>query len=313
MIQYFKPQALILSLVTIFITSHTGISIAAPIGKVIWQNEEQFISLVPQDNSAASKNHHPAELSFDSIAEMLYSISISDKKSRFSFGGKKADLGSPLFSENEIVALSKGFVEAFSTASPEQDILFRVHGGKEQLGGITQRKTINTGRAFWRDNHLHIIFGEVHGGDKTKWLYGQKQKDTYERRFGSRTTISDRVKIVFAPVTGITQYTDSTGKIRPDWVVIDPNATLAQSEEEQQQPQPSPAQPESTQAVTKPQAKIESNQQTLTASSPAVRAEQERSFILKLRLTELKELRDEGLITEEIYQQKVKEVVDKSL
>lgn len=277
-----------------------------PPGKVIWQIEEQFISLVSQDDANAVENNHPARVPIDTLAEMIYAVSVSDKKSRFSFGGKRADLGRPLFSVYEIEVLSGLFADALAAATPEQDILFRIHGGKEQLGGITSRKTINTGRAFWQDNRLHIIFGEVHGGDKTKWLYGQKQKDTYVRKFGSRTSASDRVKVVFAPVAGITQYKDSSGRIRTDWISIDADIILGKAETE-----PTQARLEQQPAASTPS--TTDTPQTVAAPNSAISAEQERSFILKLRLKELKELRDDGLITEELYQQKTKEVLDKSL
>ena len=280
-------------LVFAFVSFQSVLAKQQPPGKIVWQVEEQFVSLVPQDGSAITpENDHPATVPVDTLAEMLYVISISEKRSRFSFGGKKADIGAPLFSEYEIEVLSGIFVEALKSASPQQDILFRIHGGKEQLGGLTKRKTINTGRAFWRDNRLHIIFGEVHGGDKTKWIYGQKQEDTYERKFGSRTAESDRVKVVFAPVPGITQYKDTDDKIRLDWITIDPDIVLGKTPATQQ---PTPA---VQQAAT--------NTTTAPSSTPSQRQD------LKQRLAELKELREEGLISEELYQQKVQELVDET-
>ena len=263
-----------------------------PPGKVLWQIEQQFVSLVSQDNAAAPRNDHPASVPIDTLAEMLYVVSVSERKSRFSFGGKKTDLGAPLFSDYEIDILSQSFSDAIKSATPQQDILFRIHGGKEQLGGITARKTINTGRAFWRDNHLHIIFGEVHGGDKTKWLYGQKQDEDYKRRFGSRTSASDRVKIVFAPVPGIAQYKDNNDKIRTDWITIDPDIILGKASEVEQS------------AV--------SPQQNISPAKVAAPADSKQHLSLKQRLVELKELREEGLVSEEIYQQKVKDLIDES-
>ena len=289
-----RPKiSLLFLLVFAFVSFQSVLAKQQPPGKIVWQVEEQFVSLVPQDGSAITpENDHPATVPVDTLAEMLYVISISEKRSRFSFGGKKADIGAPLFSEYEIEVLSGIFVEALKSASPQQDILFRIHGGKEQLGGLTKRKTINTGRAFWRDNRLHIIFGEVHGGDKTKWIYGQKQEDTYERKFGSRTAESDRVKVVFAPIPGITQYKDSDDKIRLDWITIDPDIVLGITPATQQ---PTPAvQQAATATITAP------------PSTPSQRQD------LKQRLAELKELHEEGLISEELYQQKVQELVDET-
>ncbi len=287
-----RALASITVIIFLFIAHDSSVAATNPPGKIIWQIEEQFVSVVPQDSSTASANDHPAEVPEDTIAEILYAISVGEKRSRFSFGGKKADLGIPLFSEYEIEVLSRIFVEALKTASPREDILFRIHGGREQLGGITKRKTINTGRAFWLDNQLHIIFGEVHSGDKTKWVYGQKQEDKYIRKFGSRTSESDRVDIVFAPVPGIVQYKDNNNKVRLDWITIDPNVVLGKTTE---------------------------SEQTVTNSLPtannvniAVPASANQHLPLKQRLSELKELREEGLISEEIYQQKVKELVDET-
>ena len=289
-----RPKIFLLFLLVFaFISFQSVLAKQQPPGKIVWQLEEQFVSLVPQDGSAITpENDHPATVPVDTIAEMLYVISISEKRSRFSFGGKRADIGAPLFSEYEIEVLSGIFVEALKSASPQQDILFRIHGGKEQLGGLTKRKTINTGRAFWRDNRLHIIFGEVHGGDKTKWIYGQKQEDTYERKFGSRTAESDRVKVVFASVPGITQYKDSDDKIRLDWITIDPDIVLGKT--------PSTQQPTTT------------SQQAATNTTPVAPTSPSQRQDLKQRLAELKELREEGFISEELYQQKVQELVDET-
>ncbi len=266
-----------------------------PPGKIVWQVDEQFVSLVPQDGPPITpENDHPAVVPIDTLAEMIFVITVNEKKSRFTFGGKKADIGAPLFSEHEVNVLSRVFADALRSASPQQDILFRIHGGKPQLGGITKRLAINTGRAFWRDNRLHIIFGEVQTGDKTKWIFGQKKDDTYVRKFGSRTAESDRVKVVFASVPGITQYKDPDDKVRLDWITIDPDIVTGKTPELQQ---PAPA-------VAVQQSPANTN--TVVPTTPSQRQD------LKQRLAELKELREEGLITEELYQQKVQELVDET-
>lgn len=289
-----RPKlSILLLLVFASVSFQNVLATQTPPGKIVWQVDKQFVSLVPQDGPPFTpENDHPVEVSIDTLAEMLFVVSISEKKSRFTFGGKRADIGAPLFTEYEVDALSRVFAEALRSASPQQDILFRIRGGKPQLGGLTSRIAITTGRAFWRDNRLHIIFGEVQTGDKTKWLYGQKQKDTYKRKFGSRTAESDRVNVVFASVPGITQYKDSDDKIRLDWITIDPDVVLGKAPETQQ-PATTSQQPATNTTAVAP-------------TNPSQRQD------LKQRLAELKELREEGLISEELYQQKVQELVDET-
>lgn len=306
---YIAPLLITLSLV--FAPNSLLFAAAKPPGEVVWKLEQQFVSLVPQDEGSTTANDHPVTLSVDTIAQSLYSITVSDKKSRFSFGGKKADLGSPLFSEYEIEVLSGILAKALANSTAQQDVIFRIHGGKEQLGGLTQRRTVNTGRVFWKDKQLHIIFGEVHGGDKSKWLYGQKEEDKSKRKFGSRSKESDKVKIIFTPVPGITQQESNNGIPRADWIAIDPEILFAAINNESNTTEQ--ATTTTQQPVAAPVTQPAVTQQVITEPSPAIKQEQERSFILKLRLKELKELRDEGLITEEVYQQKVVEVLDKSL
>lgn len=299
MMRLSQVKSIILLSLGVFILVMSGFASAIPPGKIVWQLEEQFISLVPQDNQgSAAENNQPAEVSVDMLGKMLFAISISEKKkTRFSFDNKKVQIGSPLFTEDEVEKLAEIFVQALASASPREDILFRSHGGKQALGGIARFKKINTGRAFWLDNKLNIIFGEVHSNSKTKWVYGKKQKDTAKRIFGSRTRESEKVEVAFIEAPGISYYNDSHGKMRSDWIVIDPHALAADHVE-----LPAKQHKEGDRQVEKP---IAVQQQTTDITTPS-------QSLLKQQLQELKELREQDLITEEIYQRKIKQLVDEA-
>lgn len=285
--------------------------------EIIWQEKEQFIALVDSESargSGATDNNHPQTLSEKMISEMLAGIGIAKKDSRFSVGGRKTEIGNPLFSYDEIENLARYLKAAFSQAHSSQDIVFRSHGKKEGLGSVIKIKTINTGRMFWKDDRLNIIFGEIHGKNKSKVIYDRVQKDSSKREYGSRFKPSKKVDEVFVQVVGIDSHEASEGA-REDWIEID-YRILSQSNHDQT----GHSHEQSPSMQTHRQVNKDDSSHSSLDDSEKNRSQNRQYEMMQgnkhnqkqmeMKLKELKHFYDKGLISEKLYEEKVKEIID---
>ena len=284
----------------------------------IWQEKEQFIALVDSKSVRSSEtmhNHHPQTLSEKMIAEMLAGIGITKKDSRFSVGGRQTEIGDPLFSYDEIENLARHLKVAFSQAHSNQDIVFKSHGKKEGLGSVIKLKTINTGRIFWKDDKLNIIFGEIHGKSKSKVIYGRVEKDNSKREYGSRNKRSKKVDELFVQVAGINLHEGSQGP-RQDWIEIE-YRIFSQSNHNQamHSQEHSPLMQTHTQSNKDDISNSEhsSGEHSVNYQSNErhrKRMQENRSSQMEMKLKELKHFYDKGLISEKLYEEKVKQIID---
>ena len=285
----------------------TPFSAQAQKDSLIWSQDEQFVRLVGQELTASKNkrsvpagiklipNEHPITVPTETLLGALQHLLVEDlQTSRFLIAGKRQVVSAPLLGHTDSQRFAKALHKAFKQAKPNEDILFRIHGGKQTLSGFLTTTTINTGRAFWLNGKLNIIFGIVNERHSEKWVYGHKLPDKKIRSFGSRRQSAENLTVRFSPLSGIEQALDRNGKTRFDWLVIAPNQLQTIAQEQHNATSLERAATDTT----------SSSYNKKTASTVS------SSTSVSERLTELKELYDSGLISQSLYDLKTKEIID---
>jgi hypothetical protein len=175
---------------------------------------------------------------------------------------------------------------------------------------------------FYQGGKLNVIFGELQSNYRKKNIYGQRDQDFTPRRQGTRDKESEQ-KLTLTAVPGV-----ALEAARNDWLTIDlavagaqavatsptsttgtvaaPQAATRAAEPPPPAPQPAPSPAAGAAAVAAPAAAATPAPQTAPATSSAADA---RTADLERRLRALKEMKDKGLISEEAYNQKMKELL----
>jgi hypothetical protein len=283
---------------------------------VLWEGEDQWIRIEPQDTSA-TPNDHPVQLSAEEVGNALgaLQIRIKDKDSG-------TETQRPVFTRPEIATLAPQVVAGLGKADPRQDVVFSTIGSHAlAAGGLVKDPGVNAGRVFYQGGKLNVIFGELQSNYRKKNIYGQRTEDFTPRRQGWRDKVSkQKWPLVMSP--GMELHAGG-GAIRDDWVVIDP-AVAAAAAVANAQPaaaEPRQAAAASQAAPTAPAASSAAAAAPAAASPPpasagppaaaasAAAAPQAGKSELEQRLQTLKDLRDKGLISEEAYNAKLKELL----
>jgi hypothetical protein len=183
----------------------------------------------------------------------------------------------PIFNADELNEIAAPLSTALARAGPREDVTFAVSGKHGSLGGLFQPKTVTTGRLFVKNGAINIIFNKIHGDFEdmyraTGWLPPFIP--------GSRNKTAD-VTVVAAPGVGF-----ASGN-RRDWIQVAENTVQAA---------PSARTPAA--AGVAPGAS--------TGSAPQSDAYYQD---IEKRLTLLKGLKDKGLITEQEYDDKRKDIL----
>ena len=307
---------------------------------VVWQGQGQYIKIVEQDwdrdHKRAPKNDHPASISAPHIAVVLASLQAWRPED-----SPESDRSVPLFTNEEVSLFSPMLADALTKAGPKQDVVFAFAGIHDDFSSDRNRTT--AGRMFMNEGLLNIIFGDIlqpTDGDADDISHYAKP-----HRAGKRMEPTSR-DIVVNIGLGIRHYTVFE-RPRVDWIMIDVPAMIAAyrgpeiitpapvvsvttpagdplSKENRKLREElarlrkenagstAPAQA----AVALPQigntqaapfnADVSANRQI---SPPAVTAAPAAADV-QGRLQLLKELHDKGLITDQEYDAKRKEIVD---
>ena len=243
----------------------------------IWSRTDEFVRLEPQDDPGAPPNDHPVQLEARNVGTMLSALQA---------GFEDEDDPVPVFSREEVAVLGRAIAEGLARAEPGQDVTFSTIGS-HKTGHLLGRQMVNTGRVFYRDGKLNVVFGEVHGEYRKKNVYGQRSEDFRPRRAASRTTPPD-AEWRLEETAGAERYA-AGGQERPDWVLLAPDAATAMTQ--------APAAGKATAAREQP-------------APAAARRPAQQARSAEERLADLKKLRDDDLIPEEVYGAKVQEILD---
>ncbi len=257
-------------------------------GETLWRWQGRYVRIVPQDTSDAPPNDHPARLTPQELAPLLTALQVTRPTKR-RFNRKISEHHQlPVFGDQELETLARALSRGLARAGPRQDIVFFITGDHDAgVRGMFKNHDVNTARAFLRDGKLNLIFGEVHGS-----YSGRAVADT-----GSRRSTADP-PWVLVTAEGIRYHTQGD-RVRRDWVVIDPSAVLEQYRRRGWQIPAVGAGPVGGGSATP--------DPTAADARPSVTTH------LAAQLRVLKDLRGQGLITEEIYKERVHRLLDEQL
>lgn len=245
-------------------------------GQRVWVvREYSEIRLVPREAGAAP-NQHPAQVDPDALRQQLGQI-------RFVSGSATPSL----FSRDEAAELAEALAQALGSAGPGDDVLLL--SSARRTDAVMFRPVAVTARLFVQSGSVQFIVNDA------RYEFYDKMRGSNrppEFTFGSRARTGNAVL-----------RAEGLSSVRADWLAVPlagaapvaaPGATQAAPAAK--------AAPAATPAPTAPAA--------AAATAPPLRP-RDPGFAeeVEQRLTTLKRLRERGLITEEEYQQKRKEIL----
>ncbi|ADJ27025.1 hypothetical protein [Nitrosococcus watsonii] len=243
-------------------------------GQILWQAGEQYVRLSPSDGAVG--NQHPAAVTPEEMRVVLESLFVPERR----FIRKKLN---PVFSPGEIQVLSSALSQGLALAGPNQDVTFVTIG--IQQGTFAKVRKANTGRVFFRDGKLNIIFGMLHDEvrDQDRQTGEEIDRRLHPFVIGSRlfeTKLSD----VIALGEGKAFYLDpESGEEREDWLVLDIPTLVANAKAD-------PNTPPGKQQVDSPLAEdIERSKQETQSLKEDLAKVKEVLFELKEELLELQQ------------------------
>lgn len=293
------------------------LAVSAPAGadETIWEDKEQFVRLESQGDSSARANDHPIDLSGTKIKAALESLQADFPK-----------VESPVqvFTAGQVELLGDALSRGLARAGSRQDVTFTLID-THNMRGVVRSRRVNTGRVFYAEGKLNIIFGEVLGEYRKKNVYGQRDEDFRPRVFAKRASAAEhKWRIVLGSSVAFHQRGDTE---RDDWLQIDtaltsaskpeelPPATASQAESSAAaaaiSPPPEPATPPlPVEPVPPPPPVVPAEAPTGAAQAEAKTLDAADSpSDLEDRLKRLKELREKDLISDEVYEQKMREIL----
>ncbi len=259
---------------------YVSVILAIPIGAYAqvgqWQ-EGEFVKLVARDGTPGISNNHPLKINPQTLTAVLAEIKILPKKA-----SDDDEVPELLFSKSKTESLGIKLSEAFGKARPDEDIAFQVMEVSPLLGKLISKPVYTTGRMFWRNKRLQIVFGSIQRGIAKRKLLGQDAGVINPPKIGSRERVIDSdYKPALFPGT---RYAETrSGTVRSDWLMIDPRETL--------------------------RALSDAKEQTEMQTENERKAKPDNSVEARLRY--LKGLRERDLISEENYRYKVRQILDK--
>ncbi|CAB1274131.1 SHOCT domain-containing protein [Candidatus Nitrosacidococcus tergens] len=189
--------------------------------KVIWNSGDQYISLNTDDR--VTSNQHPVSITESDMRTILESLTVPKRQLLVQ------EEIQPIFSSAEILQLSTYLPKGLALADSDQDIVFVIMGFKK--GIMAKERVVNTGRVFFMDNKLNIIFGKLQEEVRDR---DRQTGESIDRRLHPFTVGSRRFESKI-PTTitlgdGKAFYLDyKSNKMRKDWLVLDVPTILAEA------------------------------------------------------------------------------------
>ena len=241
-------------------------------GQRLWPiGEFTFVRLVPRE-AGSSPNQQPVSLQPEALRQRLASVQIVGRTGN-----------QPLFATDELASLIEPLVQAFGRAGPDDDVLLLSASRRD--GGVLAAPTAVTARLFVQGGELQLV---VHDARFDFYDTYRGTNEAPRFTFGSRT----------AAGKAVVQSAGMSNR-RPDWLSIPLQAPAA--------PATAPAPLTAAPAALAPlQAAPPAAPQAAPAPKPLDAA---GAADIERRLETLKRLHDKGLITNDEYQQKRKEIL----
>lgn len=240
------------------------------------------IRLVPREAGSVA-NEQPAMLETETLRQLLSPL-------RFAVGTN----AQPLFATDELVELLDPLREAFSVAGPDDDLLLL--SSSRRGGGVFQAPLAVTARLFVQGGQLQVIVNDARYEFYNDYR-GSGRAPQFS--FGTRARAG---KVTLRSAIGT--------QPRSDWVSL-PLTAAAAALPPAAAPAAAPAPVPATPASPAPAATTaRPAAPPAAAAAPALRP-RDAGYAdeVEQRLITLKRLRDRGLISEEEYQQKRREIL----
>lgn len=174
-----------------------------------------YVKLESQDDTSTGKNDHPVNLNEETINKALSFLTMQ---------GENVLDSNSVFTVGEINILSKNLVRALSQAKSDQDVIFAVRKTKDRVLGLKDNQYYDAGRVFYKSGKLNLIMGDY---DRPK-LEGYEQAydptnmgiTRYHFNHGIRDKALGRLKFnTGGDSDGVEASTYAKNK-RLDWVEI---------------------------------------------------------------------------------------------
>ena len=320
-----------LFLLVINVPSHAGLK-----ENIVWQGGYDYVAIVPTEGKSKHVSSHPTELSPQEIYNLLGSIGLSEKKSSFfnrgfftsdtddskqqeyAFEGRDNVSFNALFNSSELYKISVPISKSFANLKPNEDIVFSISGQHKGSFGKSNKST--TARLFYSDHKLHIIFGEIFVDIKKKYLrmghssdVSSKVEDSdlihFRLKVGSRTKESDLSTALL--IDKIHTLNVRKNKQRNDWLVIDMEAAKAATKQQEIDKERNNSNVVETSDLQSQTQKLAEEQQALKRKIDRLEQENKpkQTSSLEQRLSQLKQLHAKGIISDEIYNEKMRELL----
>ncbi len=246
-----------------------------------------LVRIVEQEKGAPP-NAQPVRLEATELTTALASIRINTDRV-----DPDNPQGRQLFTDENLKFASLALADAFSRAGPREDVALRLAQLRStDLLPMLRESHITAARMFYLDDRLHVILGKIDerpehsfatdGTPTPKIDYSISDSARfYADEIGSRNHVRS---VDWSPrlPNGVRFHNSE----RHDWVEIDLGAFIASN---------------SLPATTTP---------SPSGRAVPVSTSEETTNNIEKRLRELRHLHEEGLISDELYQEKTRELVD---
>jgi hypothetical protein len=270
---------------------------------VIWERGTNvYVKYAEQDSSNFGENDHPVVLKMEEISRALGSLRFLENDRSDADQERQS-----IFTVEQIDVLSQNLAKGLAKAKSNQDINFALDRRSRKLLSLKANRLFVAGRAFYKDEKLNIIIGEYDRGadEGFEAVYDPTRVGIVRYNFdhGRRTKRSKGLKKPIITVQGI-ENKQIEGTDRSDWLVIDlksvsealdMKAKLQKSEE---------------QARKREEILDLLGIEEASPSHPAAAAPARAPDSIEERLTVLGRLKDKGLISDEEYAMKRKQILN---
>lgn len=267
----------------------------------LWHfKNEQYIRI---DSSSHATNNHPFTLSSEQLAHLLSSVYVIEN-----------DDTVRVFTLAEVEHLAPYLAQGLSEASTQQDISFALVGMHQ--GTLARENRLSSGRVFIQDNQLNLLFNRIH----------EKIDFSLDRRLHPILP-AQRQQSLAVDWALTAEAGQALVNQRKDWIAIDIEAVLKQPklstvtqarqqqkvsanlQSEQQNLQQQVSELKQTVEALKQQPRPSQTKPAIVAPVPSANMNNDAARI-KQRLTTLKQLHSQGIITDTEYQQKRQAILD---
>ncbi len=298
--------------------------------KQIWDGGDQWVRLQKQDAGSGPRpplNNHPQRLNPKQLSLALASLELRLKR-----GGDKII---PVFVASEVRVLSKYLAVGLAEAAPDEDVTFAVigmHRGEglglfgRDLFGKSQKAT--TGRVFYQNGRLNIIFGVIH-----KDIQQPKDEQAKRAVAGEQGGVDRRLH-PFVPgsrksekghswqlLLAEGESLHSTGGVsRGDWLVMDLAVVVAAARRKAREAEPGAATTQEAAYLRQEALRLSAERRQMREEMARMRKEMRAiqggagndgsGKTLEERLATLDELKKKRLISDEEYEAKRQEILN---